>query len=133
MPLGIRICDHPQVREALINRVFPNLVIRVFNSDPASDDRPRFEPGEDEVAPEVKRRRLAAPVAGDPTVVAGESGGAGLAGVLTALRDLALVERIRLGHKARVLVIVAKGATDPWLYEHYVGCSPEPFLAGQAA
>lgn len=37
----------PQVREALVNRVFPNLRIRVLNSDPASDDRPRFDVGED--------------------------------------------------------------------------------------
>jgi hypothetical protein len=38
----------PQVREALVARVFPNLRIRVLNSDPASDDRPRFEISEDE-------------------------------------------------------------------------------------
>lgn len=32
----------PAVRNALVTRVFPNLRLRVLNSDPASDDRPRF-------------------------------------------------------------------------------------------
>lgn len=35
--------DWPKVRDALVNRVFPNVRVRVLNSDPASDDRPRFE------------------------------------------------------------------------------------------
>lgn len=39
----ISIARWPQVRAALIERVFPNLRLRVLNSDPASDDRPRFE------------------------------------------------------------------------------------------
>lgn len=87
---------------------------------------------DEEVAPEVMRR-LAAPVGGDPAVVAGESGGAGLAGVLTALRDPALADSIGLGPKARVLAIITEGATDPALYDHYVGRSPAAVLAGRAA
>lgn len=39
----IAASDWPRVRAALIERVFPNLRLRVLNSDPASDDRPRFE------------------------------------------------------------------------------------------
>jgi len=39
----ISAADWPQVRAALIERVFPNVRLRVLNSDPASDDRPRFE------------------------------------------------------------------------------------------
>lgn len=35
--------DWLKVREALTERVFPNVRLRVLNSDPASDDRPRFE------------------------------------------------------------------------------------------
>lgn len=35
--------DWPRVRAALIERVFPNVRLRVLNSDPAADDRPRFE------------------------------------------------------------------------------------------
>lgn len=74
-------------------------------------------------------RRLAAPVAGDPAVVAGESGGAGLAGLLTVLRDPALAARIGLGPQARVLVINTEGATDPALYAQITGRSPEAVLA----
>ncbi|MDP9645448.1 Z1 domain-containing protein [Paraburkholderia caledonica] len=33
----------PAVREALLTRVFPNVRLRVLNSDPDSDDRPRFD------------------------------------------------------------------------------------------
>jgi diaminopropionate ammonia-lyase len=78
-------------------------------------------------------RRLASPAAGDPAVVAGESGGAGLAGVLTVLRDPELAAEIGLGPKARVLVINTEGATDPGLYETIVGRSPEAVLNGKAA
>lgn len=78
--------------------------------------------GEDS-APEVMRR-LAAPVDGDPAVVAGESGGAGLAGVIAVLRDPDLARQIGLGPTARVLVINTEGATDPALYERIVGRSP---------
>lgn len=37
----------PEVRELLLEEVFPHVLIRVLNSDPAADDRPRFEPTED--------------------------------------------------------------------------------------
>lgn len=87
---------------------------------------------DENVAPEVMRR-LASPVAGDPAVVAGESGGAGLAGVLTVLRDPELAATIGLGREARVLVINTEGATDPALYEKIVGRSPEAVLNGTAA
>ncbi|ENN85371.1 Putative diaminopropionate ammonia-lyase [Rhizobium freirei PRF 81] len=70
-------------------------------------------------------RRLAAPVGSDPAIVAGESGGAGLAGLLTVLRDPQMAARIGLGKEARVLVINTEGATDPALYEKIVGRSPE--------
>lgn len=82
---------------------------------------------EDEAAIEAMRR-LAEPAPGDPPVVAGESGGAGLAGLLTVLRDPAIAARIGLGPEARVLVIVTEGATDPALYAQYVGRSPEAVL-----
>ncbi|UPG86386.1 Z1 domain-containing protein [Luteibacter aegosomatis] len=41
---SIQRADWPAVRDALVNRIFPNLRLRVLNSDPASDDRPHFEP-----------------------------------------------------------------------------------------
>jgi len=70
-------------------------------------------------------RRLADPLPGDPAIVAGESGGAGLAGLLTVLRDPALAGRLGIGRDARVLVVNTEGATDPALYEKIVGRSPQ--------
>jgi diaminopropionate ammonia-lyase len=87
---------------------------------------------EDEVAPEVMRRR-ASPVGGDPAIVSGESGGAGLAGLLTALRHPALAAGMGLGPRASVLVINTEGATDPALYEGIVGRTPQAALEGGAA
>lgn len=87
---------------------------------------------EEETSPEVMQR-LANPVAGDPPVVAGESGGAGLAGVLTVLRDPALAARIGLGPEARVLVFNTEGATDAALYAEHVGRTPAQVLAGAGA
>jgi hypothetical protein len=40
----ILMSEWPKVKAALLERVFPNVRLRVLNSDPASDDRPRFEP-----------------------------------------------------------------------------------------
>jgi diaminopropionate ammonia-lyase len=84
---------------------------------------------EEDAAPEAMRR-LASPLPGDPPVVAGESGCAGLAGLLTVLRDPGLAARIGLGPQARVLVVNTEGATDPALYEKIVGRSPESVLRG---
>jgi hypothetical protein len=44
----IATSDWPAVKAALVERVFPNIRLRVLNSDPASDDRPRFDVVEDE-------------------------------------------------------------------------------------
>lgn len=44
---SISSADWPKVRSALIERVFPNVRLRVLNSDPASDDRPRFDVAEE--------------------------------------------------------------------------------------
>lgn len=82
---------------------------------------------DDEMAPKVMRR-LANPVAGDPPIVSGESGGAGLGGLLTALREPKLAAQIGLGLEARVLVINTEGATDPMLYQEIVGKSPDAVL-----
>lgn len=87
---------------------------------------------DEQTAPEVMKR-LASPTNGDPAVVAGESGGAGLAGVMAVLRDADVAARIGLGSNARVLVINTEGATDPALYEQIVGRSPDAVLRGAAA
>lgn len=83
---------------------------------------------EEDVPPFVMRR-LATPTGGDPAVVAGESGCAGLAGAVTVLRDPETARRIGLGPEARLLVINTEGATDPAVYARIVGRSPEAVLA----
>lgn len=86
----------------------------------------------EEAAPEAMRA-LASPLGGDPAIVAGESGCAGLAGLSTVLRDTDLAGRIGLGPQARVLVINTEGATDPALYQRIVGRSPQAVLEGDVA
>ncbi|WP_343501945.1 Z1 domain-containing protein [Alloyangia pacifica] len=44
---SISAADWPKVREALVEKIFPNVRLRVLNSDPGSDDRPRFDVTED--------------------------------------------------------------------------------------
>lgn len=70
-------------------------------------------------------RRLARPAAGDPAVVAGESGGVGLAGLIKAAGDPALRAATGLGPQSRVFLINTEGATDPALYRQLVGAPPE--------
>jgi diaminopropionate ammonia-lyase len=84
---------------------------------------------EEEAAPEAMRL-LADPAEDDPAIVAGESGGVGLAGLLTALRDPTLAARIGLTPGARVLIFNTEGATDPVLYADLVGRSPETVFRG---
>lgn len=68
--------------------------------------------------------RLARPVGGDAAIVAGESGGAGLAGVLAALRDPEACAALKLGPTSRVWVVNTEGATDPARYAELVGATP---------
>jgi diaminopropionate ammonia-lyase len=86
---------------------------------------------EDEVAVEAMNL-LARPAAGDPAVVAGESGGAGLAGLVAALRDPAARAALKLDGASRVFVIVTEGATDPGRYTELVGLTPAE-VASEAA
>lgn len=69
-------------------------------------------------------RRLAEGVGEDPPLVAGESGAAGVAGLLAA-RESALREALGLGPESRVLVVGTEGATDPDTYRRIVGRGPE--------
>jgi diaminopropionate ammonia-lyase len=57
-------------------------------------------------------------------VVAGESGVAGLAGLLLATADAAARETLGLDTSSRVLVFSTEGATDVALYEQLVGKAP---------
>jgi len=65
--------------------------------------------------------RLARPVGDDPVIVAGESGGAGLAGLIQVAGDPALRAQIGLNEASRVLVFNTEGATDPARYHELVG------------
>ncbi|MGC7405409.1 Z1 domain-containing protein [Pandoraea pneumonica] len=55
----------PSVREALITRIFPNVRLRVLNSDPDSDDRPHFEIAESEGGFRIPADSLSIFVAGN--------------------------------------------------------------------
>ena len=75
-------------------------------------------------------RLLAAGVADDPPIVAGESGVAGLAGISAATADAAAARALGLDASARVLVFGTEGDTDPELYRQLVGRSAEEVLGG---
>ncbi len=75
-------------------------------------------------------RLLSRGIAGDPTVVAGESAVAGLAGMLGALQDPETAAALGLGPASRVLVFGTEGATDPRLYREIVGRTPEAVAEG---
>jgi diaminopropionate ammonia-lyase len=76
---------------------------------------------------EEAMRRLEAGGGKDPRVVAGESGAAGVAGLLALCREPVLAaarEALGLGPEARVLVVNSEGATDPVSYRTIVGVDP---------
>ncbi|WP_406872345.1 diaminopropionate ammonia-lyase [Aminobacter sp. P9b] len=83
---------------------------------------------EDETAIEIMNR-LARPLGHDPVVVAGESGGAGMAGLLTAVRDPEMRAAIGLDAQSRVLLVVTEGATDPDRYRELVGLPPADLIS----
>lgn len=74
-------------------------------------------------------RRLATPTAGDPAIVAGESGGAGLAGLAVACGDNSKRSALGLAPDSRVLVLNTEGATDVSRYVATVGRHPDEVLA----
>lgn len=69
--------------------------------------------------------RLARPLGNDPAIVAGESGGAGLAGLLRAATDREARASLHLGEASRIFVINTEGATDPERYAELVGMRPD--------
>lgn len=75
-------------------------------------------------------RRLARPHANDPALVAGESGGVGLAGLLRAAGDARLRTALGLDARSRVLVINTEGATDPARYEALLASAPASITQG---
>jgi diaminopropionate ammonia-lyase len=75
----------------------------------------------DEAAAETMRVLAA----GEPPIVAGESGCAAAAGLIAAALDPDLRRRLGLDASSRVLVIGSEGATDPEIYRRTVGRAPE--------
>jgi len=73
-------------------------------------------------------RRLAHPAGGDPAIVAGESGAAGLAGLCRAAKSSPARDSLALNQKSRILLINTEGATDQKRYEEIVGSSPAQIL-----
>lgn len=74
-------------------------------------------------------RILADPKGGDPTVVAGESGAAALAGLRAALEDPDVARALELDASSRIFVINTEGATDQARYQAIVGRRPDDVLA----
>jgi diaminopropionate ammonia-lyase len=68
--------------------------------------------------------RLARPLGGDPAIVAGESGGVGLAGLVALARDKEQRAALGLDGRARAFVVITEGATDPEQYRNLVGLDP---------
>ena len=75
-------------------------------------------------------RRLARPAPGDPGIVAGESGGVGLAGLLKAVADPAVKAALSIDEHSRIFLVNTEGATDPDKYEEIVGRSPAAVASG---
>lgn len=73
-------------------------------------------------------RRLAQPTVGDPSIVAGETGGAGLAALLAARDHPQIAQQLGLNTQSRVLLIGSEGDTDPLIYQEVVGRSAEEVL-----
>ena len=65
-------------------------------------------------------KRLARPFGADPAIIAGESGGVGLAGLTRALADHEAREALKLGPQSRIFLINTEGATDPLRYAELV-------------
>ncbi len=74
-------------------------------------------------------RLLAAPAAGDPPIVAGETGGAGLAALLAAQQHPDVRAALGLDEHSLVLLIGSEGDTDPAIYREVVGRTAAEVLA----
>ena len=70
-------------------------------------------------------RLLAEGLVGDPPLVAGETGVAGLAGLCEAMSDPPTAAALGLDGTSRVLLFGTEGATDPEIWTRLVGRSPE--------
>lgn len=78
-------------------------------------------------------RIVASGAYGDIPVVGGESGIAGLAGLIHLCMDTQLATQVGLDHASRVLVINTEGATAPSVYRELAGVGHHDVLAAQVA
>ena len=69
-------------------------------------------------------QRLARPVGGDKALRIGESGVAGVAGLIAAANNQPMRKTLGLDASSRVLLIGTEGATDPELYEALLNNKP---------
>ena len=76
---------------------------------------------------------LANPMGSDRAIVAGESGGVGLAALMKISSHDDLRQKIKLDAHSRVFLINTEGATDPDLYREIVGAAPEDIEAKNAS
>ncbi len=74
-------------------------------------------------------RAFATPDAGDPAIVSGETGAAGLAALLAAHDDPAIRSALALDGASRVLLLGSEGDTDAAIYRQIVGRSADDVLA----
>ncbi|TAJ90410.1 diaminopropionate ammonia-lyase [Reyranella sp.] len=78
----------------------------------------------DEAEAVAVMNRLARPAAKDPVIVGGESGVAGLAGLMRAATTPEIGAKLAIDCTSHVLVINTEGATDPVRYAELVGLDP---------
>lgn len=76
----------------------------------------------------VAMKQLAQPVGGDPSIVSGESGGAGLAGFLSIAKEKDILKALGITAQSRMLFFNTEGATDRASYQALVGKTPEMVL-----
>ncbi|NTE68222.1 diaminopropionate ammonia-lyase [Agrobacterium tumefaciens] len=122
---AVKVAENEPTVMAMLECYEPSLVAWRILSHTAD----AFMTVEDDDAIDVMKL-LANPVAGDAAIVAGESGGVGLAGLIQVAGDDTLRQQIGLGPDACVLLINTEGATDAALYEQLVGATPEEVSSG---
>lgn len=66
-------------------------------------------------------KQLGIPLNGDPAIIAGESGGVGLAGLVRALENDEICRILQLDNLSRIFLVNTEGATDPHLYKELTG------------
>jgi diaminopropionate ammonia-lyase len=73
-------------------------------------------------------RALAFAATGDPPIVAGETGGSGLAALLAAADDPSIRDTLALDARSRVLLLGSEGDTDARIYLEVIGRTAEEVL-----